>query len=76
MFLFLLVHLLSFFTYFATSDHYSFAGLGSGAGADCRDLPSDYRPFPSLSTVGSEQSLEEGSLAGARTPRASERSLH
>ena len=64
------------FSSVATSNHYSFAGLGPGAGADSGDLSGDRRPFPGLGAMGSEQSLEEGSPAGARTPRASERSLH
>ena len=49
------------FSYVATSSHYSLAGLGLGAGADNGDLSGDRCPFPGLGTVGSEQSLEEGS---------------
>ena len=64
------------FSHVAISNHYSFAGLGPGAGADSGDLSGDRRLFPDLSTIESEQSLEEGSLVGARPARDSERSIH
>ena len=64
------------FSHVATSNHYSLTSLGLGVGADSGDLSGDRRPFPGLSTVGSEQSLEEGSLVSVRTPGVSERSLY